>query len=93
MEDRIRLEELYGRNVFTLSKMKERLPKSVYRNVLEVMQGGGELSRADADVVAKAMKDWAMENGATHYTHWFQLESQLKSMTRLWLLRMKTDIW
>ena len=72
MEDRIRLEELYGRNVFTLSKMKERLPKSVYRNVLEVMQGGGELSRADADVVAKAMKDWAMENGATHYTHWFQ---------------------
>ena len=69
MEDRIRLEELYGRNVFTLSKMKERLPKSVYRNVLEVMRGGGELSRADADVVAKAMKDWAMENGATHYTH------------------------
>ena len=72
MEDRIRLEELYGRNVFTLSKMKERLPKSVYRDVLEVMRGGGELSRADADVVAKAMKDWAMENGATHYTHWFQ---------------------
>ena len=52
--------------------MKERLPKSVYRDVLEVMRGGGELSRADADVVAKAMKDWAMENGATHYTHWFQ---------------------
>ena len=73
MTDRkISVEEMFGENVFTVSKMKERLPKSVYRDVLEVMRGGGELSRADADVVAKAMKDWAMENGATHYTHWFQ---------------------
>ncbi len=70
--ERTRLEQLYGKNVFTISKMRECLPKSVFRNVKSVIEGGGELSRADADVVAKAMKDWAMENGATHYTHWFQ---------------------
>ncbi len=67
-----RVEDLFGKNVFTLSKMKERLPKSVFRNVKTVMTEGGELSRQDADVIAKAMKDWATENGATHYTHWFQ---------------------
>ena len=52
--------------------MKERLPKSVYKEVRKIMDQGGELSLAAADVVAKAMKDWAVENGATHYTHWFQ---------------------
>ncbi len=67
-----KLEELYGKNVFTISKMRECLPKSVFRNVKNVIDNGGDLSRQDADVVAKAMKDWAMENGATHYTHWFQ---------------------
>ena len=69
---RTKLEELYGKNVFTISKLKECLPKSVFRNLKHVMDNGGDLSRQDADVVAKAMKDWAMENGATHYTHWFQ---------------------
>ena len=72
MNETIRVEELFGKNVFTISKMKERLPKSVFKNVMNVMNNGGELSRSDADVVAKAMKDWAVENGATHYTHWFQ---------------------
>jgi len=64
--------ELFGKNVFTLGKMKERLPKNVYKEVVKVMDKGGELSMAAANVVAKAMKDWAEENGATHYTHWFQ---------------------
>ena len=64
--------ELFGKNVFTLGKMRERLPKNVYKEVLKVMNQGGELSMATANVVAKAMKDWAEENGATHYTHWFQ---------------------
>ena len=68
----VRLEEIYGKNVFTVSKMKERLPKSVFRSLMDIMKNGGELRLQDADVVAKAMKDWAMENGATHYTHWFQ---------------------
>ncbi len=64
--------ELFGINVFTPAKMKERLPKDVYKEVIRVMEGGGELSKEAANVVAKAMKDWAEENGATHYTHWFQ---------------------
>ncbi len=66
------VEEIFGKNVFTLGKMKERLPKNVYKEVVTVMNEGGELSKAAANVVAKEMKDWAVENGATHYTHWFQ---------------------
>ena len=71
-KEKLNVEEIYGKNVFTLSKMRAAMPKSVFRNVRKVMEQGGELSPADADVVAKAMKDWAVENGATHYTHWFQ---------------------
>ena len=52
--------------------MRERLPKKVYAEVKNVMENGGELSLTTADVVAKAMKDWAVSKGATHYTHWFQ---------------------
>jgi glutamine synthetase len=72
MSDKINIEELFGRNVFTLEKMHKRLPKDVYRELVKVMDQGGELSMAAANVIAKAMKDWAVENGATHYTHWFQ---------------------
>ena len=72
MSDMINMEELFASKVFTLGKMKERLPKNVYKEVTNVMENGGELSPETADVVAKAMKDWAVENGATHYTHWFQ---------------------
>ena len=53
-------------------KMKERLPKDAFKEVQSVINCGGELSMGTANVVAKAMKDWAVENGATHYTHWFQ---------------------
>ena len=66
------VEKIFNQNVFTLGKMKERLPRKVFNEVKNVMDHGGELSLAAADVVAKAMKDWAVENGATHYTHWFQ---------------------
>ncbi|MBP3351136.1 MAG: glutamine synthetase III [Lachnospiraceae bacterium] len=72
MSELINVEELFGCKVFTHRKMKERLPKEVYREVMRVREQGGELSLGTADVVAKAMKDWAIENGATHYTHWFQ---------------------
>ena len=68
----LNVEELFGSKVFTLGKMKEYLPKSVFKEVKQVIDCGGELSFAAADVVAKAMKDWAVQNGATHYTHWFQ---------------------
>lgn len=72
MSEILNVEELFGSNVFTLGTMKERLPKEVYKDVEKVMNQGGELSKEDADVVAKVMKDWAVEKGATHYTHWFQ---------------------
>ena len=72
MSEVLNVEEIFASKVFTFGKMKERLPKSVYREVRQLMDWGGELSPASADVVAKAMKDWAVENGATHYTHWFQ---------------------
>ena len=52
--------------------MKERLPKNVYKNLKLAMKGEKELQLADADVIANEMKDWAIEKGATHYTHWFQ---------------------
>lgn len=72
MSETIGVEELFASRVFTLGKMKERLTRQTFAEVKRVMEQGGELPLATADVVAKAMKDWAVENGATHYTHWFQ---------------------
>jgi glutamine synthetase len=72
MSEVLNVEEIFGSKVFNLGKMRERLPKTVFKEVRKVMEQGGELSKESADVVAKAMKDWAVENGATHYTHWFQ---------------------
>ena len=72
MSSKVNVEEIFGQNVFTLAKMRERLPKNVYKEVVSVIEHGGALSKESADVVANAMKDWAVENGATHYTHWFQ---------------------
>ena len=72
MGEIINVEELFASKVFTVAKMKERLPKNIFKEVKRIMDQGGELSMEDANVVAKAMKDWAIENGATHFTHWFQ---------------------
>jgi len=66
------VEEIFASNVFTMGTMKERLPKEVYEEIESVIENGGELSPATADIVAAAMKEWAVEKGATHYTHWFQ---------------------
>ncbi|MGJ8636088.1 MAG: glutamine synthetase III [Phycisphaerales bacterium] len=67
-----RVDEIFAIDVFDLKKMRQRLPKSVYKSVEEVMSGGAKLTHADADVIATAMKDWAIERGVTHFTHWFQ---------------------
>ncbi len=72
MNEAINIEKLFGSKVFTRTTMKERLPKNTYKEVTRIMDQGGELTLETADVVAKVMKDWAVENGATHYTHWFQ---------------------
>ncbi len=72
MSDKLNVEKIFGTNVFSLGKMKERLPENVYSELTKVMNEGGTLSLQTADIIAKAMKDWAIEHGATHYTHWFQ---------------------
>ena len=68
----VNLEKIFGENVFSVSVMRERLPKDVFKEVRGIMEHGGELSIMSANVVAEAMKDWALERGVTHFTHWFQ---------------------
>ena len=68
----VNITAIFGTNVFSMSVMRERLPKKAYAEVVDVMANGGNISMATADIVANAMKDWAVEKGATHYTHWFQ---------------------
>lgn len=72
MSDLINVSEIFGKNVFNDTAMKERLPKSVYKKLRQTIEDGTELDPSIADVVAHAMKDWAIERGATHYSHWFQ---------------------
>src|SRR3989338_6219991 len=66
------LTKLFGSNVFNDRVMKERLPKDAYKALKETIDKGKALTLDVANVVANAMKDWAIEKGATHYTHWFQ---------------------
>ena len=66
------LSEIFGSEVFNEAVMRERLPKSTYRLLRSTIDMGEELHKDVAEVVANAMKDWAIEKGATHYTHWFQ---------------------
>jgi len=63
--------ELFAENVFSGKTMKQRLPKAVYKSVMETINNGAKLDTSTADVVAAAMKDWAIEKGATHYAHVF----------------------
>lgn len=63
---------IFGKNVFNDGVMKARLPKETYKEVRRAIDEGKRLDISVANVVANAMKDWAVENGATHFTHWFQ---------------------
>ena len=63
--------DLFGTNVFSIRVMKDRLPKSVFKSVMKTIELGDPLDSAIADTVAAAMKDWAIEKGATHYAHVF----------------------
>ncbi len=64
--------EYYGCKVFSEQVMRDKLPKPTYKAMLETLHNGAPLKLEDANVVAHAMKEWAIANGATHYTHWFQ---------------------
>ena len=66
------IAELFGSMVFNDTVMRDRLPKETYRQVQRTIKNGKKLDPAAADIVANAMKDWAVEKGATHFTHWFQ---------------------
>ena len=66
------VDEYFGCDVFSASAMQKYLPHLVYKQMIDVMENGKELPKEIADTVANAMKDWAMDKGATHYTHWFQ---------------------
>jgi glutamine synthetase len=67
-----RLDSIFGADVFSEKVMRQRLPKDVFKRLNETIKRGARLDPQLADAVAAAMKDWAIENGATHYTHWFQ---------------------
>ncbi len=64
--------QIFGENVFNETVMKARLPKETFKQLMKTIEGGEKLDASVATVVANAMKDWAVEKGATHYTHWFQ---------------------
>ena len=64
--------DVFGEDVFNDTVMQQRLPKKVYKKLKETIEEGKELDLATADVIAHEMKEWAIEKGATHYTHWFQ---------------------
>lgn len=68
----INIPEIFGCNVFNETVMKEKLPKNIYKNLRRTMEKGRTLDMETADVVANAIKEWALALGATHYTHWFQ---------------------
>ena len=66
------VEAIFGQNTFGLAEMKSRLPKAVYKKLTATVERGEPFDETVADAVALAMKEWAVERGATHYTHWFQ---------------------
>lgn len=72
MGELLNVADIFGEDVFNDTVMQERLPKKVYKDLKKTIEEGKELDLATADVIAHEMKEWAIEKGATHYTHWFQ---------------------
>ena len=77
--------DIFGENVFNDTVMQERLPKKVYKKLKQTIEEGTELDIETADVIAHEMKEWAIEKGATHYTHWFLPLTGAVSYTHLTL--------
>lgn len=72
MENKAKIPEIFSSMLFSEDVMRERLPKDVYKSLMNTIATGKEIDASIADIVASAMKDWAIEHGATHFTHWFQ---------------------
>lgn len=66
------ISEIFGQNVFSLREMSKRMPKPLYSTFLKQIRGNEIIDKTTADAIAHAVKVWAMEHGATHFTHWFQ---------------------
>lgn len=66
------IPEMFASNVFNWQVMQDKLPKDIFRSLRKTIEEGRPLDNSLANIVANAMKDWAVEKGATHYTHWFQ---------------------
>lgn len=69
MKDKVSIPKIFGMNVFGDAQMSEHLPKKVYQELKKTIETGETLNASVADIVANAIKDWAVERGATHYTH------------------------
>ena len=93
MSDYFNVADIFGENVFNDAVMQERLPKKVYKNLRKTIEEGKDLDLETADVIAHEMKEWAIEKGATHYTHWFLplQELQQRSMIPLSQLHFRTE--
>ena len=86
-----RLPELFGANVFNDAVQRARLPHAVYAALRRTIDSGAELDPQIADAVANAMKDWAVERGATHFTHWFQPMTGLTAQKHDAFIRQMAD--
>ncbi len=72
LQPKVDIDKLYGKDLFSLRVMRQRLPQETYKFMEKVINNGERLTEEVANIVANAMKDWAREHGATHFTHWFQ---------------------
>ena len=84
------VEEIFGSKVFDESVMREKLAKDTYRELEKTIRDGKQLNIKIANAVAHAMKEWALEQGATHYTHWLQLKSMMASSIPI---KMAKSLW
>ena len=87
------ISKIYGSMVFNDKVMHDRLPKPVYKSLHETIQNGTALDEDSANAVAHAMKEWAIENGCTHYTHWFIVPERWPAWHRrgAWLYCLGSD--
>lgn len=83
--------EIFGQFCFTEDKLKSRIPESYFKEFKKVQNGERELSIELADSIANAVKNWATENGATHFTHWFQPLTELTAEKHDSFISMSSD--
>jgi glutamine synthetase len=86
------ISDVFGQNVFSLREMADKLPKPVFKTFCAQLKGGHTLDKVTADAIAHAAKVWALERGATHFTHWFQPLNDSTAEKHDSFLSLKTSI-